>query len=88
MSSIVMQADGDLVRQHAGVFDLIAHFIEQLPPFDADSEPVDADVLVGPAELAGPAPGLAAHLAVQLVQEGLAEYVPALAAPRLRLAGC
>ncbi len=81
MSSIVMQADGDLVRQHAGVFDLIAHFVEQVPQFDAD-------VLVGLAELAGPAPGLAAHLAVQLVQEGLAEYVPALAAPRLRLAGC
>ena len=83
-----MQADGDLVRQHAGVFGLIAHFVEQLPQFDADSEPVDADVLVGLAELAGPVPGLAEHLAVQLAQEGLAEYVPALAAPRLRLAGC
>ena len=42
----VMQADGDLVRRQAGVFDLIAHVVEQLSQFDADSEPVDADVLV------------------------------------------
>ena len=54
------------------------HVVEQFFKFCTDVEPIDANVLVGLAEVTGPLPGFAEHLLVQLTQEGLIEDFLAL----------
>lgn len=74
----VVEADGDFIGWKSGVVDLVAYVVEQFLEFNADVQPIDADILVGLAKLAGPLPGFAEHLAVELAQEGFAEDVLAL----------
>ena len=74
----VVEADGDFIGWKGGVVDLVAHVVEQFFELNADVQPIDTDVLVGLAKLAGPLPGFAEHLAMELAQEGFAEDVLAL----------
>ena len=57
----VMEAHHRFVRWIGGVVDLVADIVKQLAQRNADRQPIDADVLVGLAKLARPAPGLAEH---------------------------
>ena len=83
----MMEADGDFIGRKGGMVDLVAHVVEQFFELNTDVEPIDTDVLVGLAKLAGPLPGFAEHLAMELAQKAFAENFLALfARPLVALA--
>ena len=77
-----MEADGHFVCRKSTALDLILHVTEKLFELNTNLQPIDANVLVGPAKLAGPHPCFAKHFLVQLAQERLAEnFIALLARP-------
>jgi hypothetical protein len=68
-----VEADEKFIGGKTAVFDLVTRIIEQLRQCEADSEPIDSDVIVGVRECSGPAPGFSEILVLQLVQEALIE---------------
>ncbi len=73
----VMQPHRDLIRRIGLLLDPVANIVQRHAELDRNTDRIDPDIALGPAEVAGPGPDIAEHPAVELPDECFGEDVPA-----------